>query len=166
MARVVVIGGGLGGISAAARLARLGHDVTLVERLLDIGGALRYVEEAGYRWDPETSATTLPAVLRDLFRKSGRPLERGLGLATLDLAPLDVVREHRFDDGTSVVLPASGRGAQLEAVDRGLGPGLGQEWLDWTQRFADVWAALRRDLFERAYSPAHAAKETRDLLRS
>ena len=35
MARVVVVGGGLGGLAAAARLAKLGHDVTLVERLAD-----------------------------------------------------------------------------------------------------------------------------------
>ncbi|HET8960212.1 FAD-dependent oxidoreductase, partial [Nocardioides sp.] len=32
MARVVVVGGGFGGLAAAARLAKLGHDVTLTER--------------------------------------------------------------------------------------------------------------------------------------
>ncbi|WP_235739175.1 FAD-dependent oxidoreductase [Nocardioides alcanivorans] len=33
MARVVVIGGGFGGMAAAARLAKRGHEVTVVERL-------------------------------------------------------------------------------------------------------------------------------------
>ena len=31
MARVVVIGGGFGGLASALRLAKLGHGVTLVE---------------------------------------------------------------------------------------------------------------------------------------
>ena len=46
-------------------------------------------------------------MLRDLFRKSGRPLER-----ELDLVPLDIVREHRFEDGSVLALPAGSRAAR------------------------------------------------------
>ena len=35
MSRVVVVGGGFGGLASAARLAKLGHEVTLLERLPD-----------------------------------------------------------------------------------------------------------------------------------
>ena len=56
-----------------------------------------------------------------LFRKSGRPLER-----EVDLQPLDLVREHRFADGSALRLPGGSRAAQLAAVDE-LGTGLGQQ---------------------------------------
>src|SRR6478735_9181324 len=130
MSRVVVIGAGLGGLAAAVRLAKLGHDVTLLERTDTLGGALSAVTEDGFTWDAGPSYTLLPAVVRDLFRKSGRPLER-----ELDLVPLDLVREHRFQDGTSLRLP-HGRAAQLEAFE-GLGRGLGQRWVDHVASYTD-----------------------------
>ena len=158
MARVVVIGGGFGGMAAAARLAKLGHDVTLLERSDGLGGALSTVELDGFAWDAGPTSTLLPAVIRDLFRKSGRPLER-----ELDLRPLDVVREHRFEDGSSLQLPGGSRAAQLTAVD-GLGPGLGQQWLDHVASYGDTWELLRREWFERPFDDDLAPRELRDLL--
>ena len=159
MSRVVVVGGGLGGCAAAARLAKLGHKVTLLERRDRVGGAVGYVEADGYRWDAGPASTALPAVLRDLFRKSGRPLER-----ELDLVPLDPVREHRFEDGTALPMPGGSRAAQHEAVERSLGAGLGDPWLAYTHAFADTWDRLRRNYLERSWSPDHADRETRALL--
>ena len=159
MARVVVVGGGLGGTASAARLAKLGHEVMLVERADRLGGAVGFLERDGYRWDTGPTATALPAVLRDLFRKSGRPLER-----ELDLVPVEPMREHRFEDGSAVALPSGSRAAQQQAIDAGLGPGLGDRWLDWTHGFADTWNLLRRDYLERPYSPDHVGKETRATL--
>jgi len=159
MARVVVVGGGLGGCASAARLAKLGHEVTLVERLGHVGGAIGFVEQDGYRWDTGPVSTPLPAVLRDLFRKSGRPLERELALVRLE-----PMREHRFADGSVVALPSGSRSAQQRAIDESLGEGLGDQWLDYTQGFADTWDALRRNYLERPYSPDHVGKETRSLL--
>ena len=109
MARVVVIGGGFGGLASALRLAKLGHHVTLVEER-ELGGALVPVTADGFTWDV-VAHTLLPAVVRDLFRKTGRPLEK-----ELDLVQLDCVREHWFADGSALVLPA-GRAAQLHAFD-------------------------------------------------
>jgi phytoene dehydrogenase-like protein len=161
MARVVVVGGGLGGSASAARLAKLGHDVTVLERLGRVGGAVGYVEAEGYRWDSGPVSTALPAVLRDLFRKSGRPLER-----ELELVPVQPLREHRFEDGSVLPLPSGSRSAQHEAVEAALGPGLGDRWLDYTHDFADTWHLLRRDYLERPWSPQLASRETRALLSS
>ena len=161
MSRVVVVGGGLGGAAAAARLAKLGHHVTLIERLDHVGGALGYVESEGYRWDSGPTATALPAVLRDLFRKSGRPLER-----ELELVPLDPMREHRFEDGSVLPLPSGSRAAQHDAIESALGKGLGDRWLEYTHGFADTWNLLRRDYLERLWSPEHSGRETRAILSS
>ena len=49
--RVVVVGGGFGGLASAARLAKLGHEVTLLERGDDLGGALASVTADGFTWD-------------------------------------------------------------------------------------------------------------------
>ena len=158
MARVVVIGGGFGGMAAAARLAKLGHDVTLLERSAGLGGALGTEELDGFAWDAGPTSTLLPAVIRDLFRKSGRPLER-----EVDLQPLDLVREHRFEDGSTLRLPGGSRAAQLAAVD-GLGPGLGQQWVDHVASYGEQWELLRKEWFERPFDADVAPRELTDLL--
>lgn len=49
---VVVIGGGIGGLTAAALLAARGVNVGLFERSSGVGGLVRPVEEAGFNFDP------------------------------------------------------------------------------------------------------------------
>jgi UDP-galactopyranose mutase len=158
VARVVVVGGGFGGMAAAARLARTGHEVTLLERSARLGGALGSESLDGFTWDAGPTSTLLPAVIRDLFRKSGRPLER-----ELDLQPLDPVREHRFADGSVLRLPGGSRAAQLAAFDA-LGPGLGQQWVDHVASYGDAWDLLRKEWYERPFDADLAPRELTDLL--
>src|SRR4051794_29384974 len=150
MARVVVIGGGFGGLASALRLAKLGHAVTLVEERT-LGGALVPVCSDGFTWD-SVGHTLLPAVVRDLFRKTGRPLEK-----ELELVALDCVREHWFDDGSALVLQV-GRAAQLQAFET-LGPGVGQSWLDHVAAYADDWEVLRRGYLEVPWTPDDLPRE-------
>jgi phytoene dehydrogenase-like protein len=159
MARVVVIGGGFGGLASAARLAKLGHEVTVVEQQPALGGALAYIEKDGFRWDAGPTSTLLPAVIRDFFRKSGRAAEK-----EIDLVPVEPVAQHRFADETVLDLPGGSRAAQLEAVESALGHGAGARWVSYVDDFAEVWEALRKDWFERPWSPEHAPKQTRALL--
>ena len=176
MSRVVVLGGGLAGCASAARLAKLGHDVVLVEARPTLGGALGLLEQDGYTWDTGPATTALPAVLRDLFRKSGRPLER-----ELDLVPVDPMREHRFSDGTVLRLPSGSRAAQLAAVDEAFGPAQdtkgrpvktgkgsgdtpGRQWVDYVHDQAEAWDLLRRDWFERSAGIERLPEATEKLL--
>ncbi|HEX2892585.1 MAG TPA: NAD(P)/FAD-dependent oxidoreductase [Marmoricola sp.] len=159
MARVVVIGGGFGGLASAARLAKLGHEVTLLEAAARLGGALGYVEEEGFRWDSGPTTTLLPAVIRDFFRKSGRPAEK-----EIDLVPVEPVRQHRFADGTVLDLPGGSRAAQLEAVRTAVGEEASRRWIGYVDDLAEVWEALRKDWFERPWSEEHASKDARSLL--
>lgn len=151
--RVTVVGGGIGGIAAAARLAKLGHSVTLLERLGTLGGAVTTVEADGFAWDAGPTYTLLPAVVRDLFRKSGRPIEK-----ELELEPLDLVREHWFADGTVLGLPGHSRADQLRAFDA-LAPGLGQQWVAYVDAFTDDWEVLRRAYFEVPWDRAALPRE-------
>ncbi len=156
--RVVVVGGGLGGLASAARLAKLGHEVTLVEGTDELGGALTTETVEGFAWDRGAHSTLLPAVLRDLFRKSGRPIER-----EVELEPVEVLRHHRFADGSEVRLPGGSRARQLEAFDA-LGPGLGQAWLDHVATYADTWEVLRRHYLEVPWTPSDLPRELARVL--
>ncbi|MCL8027011.1 phytoene desaturase family protein [Nocardioides bruguierae] len=158
MSRVVVVGAGLAGLAAALRCAKQGHEVVLLERGTTLGGALGTVAADGFTWDAGPDRTLLPAVVRDLFRKTGRPLER-----ELDLVPLEVHREHRFPDGTAVRLEA-GRAAAIRAVET-LGAGLGRAWAEHVGSYAGTWEALR-PTFEHPVPDAGPGEEAARLLRS
>ncbi|MGH3472383.1 MAG: phytoene desaturase family protein [Nocardioidaceae bacterium] len=146
MAKVVVVGAGVGGMAVAARLAKLGHQVTLCEQRTSLGGAMHFVEQDGFRWDAGPASTTIPAVLRDLFRKSGRPIER-----YVDLRMRDPSRRHVFPDRSYVDLPASSRSGQTDALDAALGAGSGQAWTAFVDRQEPVWDVLRLQVLDEPY---------------
>ncbi|MGN6722579.1 MAG: phytoene desaturase family protein [Marmoricola sp.] len=160
MSRIVVVGSGFGGLASALRLAKLGHDVTVIEAADQLGGALVPVSADGFTWNTVHS-TVLPAVTRDLFRKSGRALE-----AELELEPVAPARQHRFEDGTVLDLTSGSRAEQQAAIESAMGTEAAQEWTTYVDQFVPVWEAMRQDLFERPWSPEHASKETLDLLKS
>ncbi len=166
MARVVVVGGGYGGLASAARLGKLGHDVTLLEASDGLGGALTSISQDGFTWDAGPHALLVPAVVRDLFRKSGRPLGSELGLDGDDgLVPLEVVREHRFVDTTTLRLPGGSRRAQCDAFEE-LDTGLGTAWDSYVSDFDEVWDLMRRNYFEEPWRPDAMPKDMVKLLGS
>ena len=71
MARVVVVGAGLGGLASAARLAAQGHAVTVLEQSEQVGGKLGLLTVDGHAFDTGPSLVTLPQVYRDLFAATG-----------------------------------------------------------------------------------------------
>jgi len=64
---VAVVGAGLGGLAAAARLAAVGHAVTVLEQSDGVGGKLGRYERHGHVFDTGPSLVTMPQVYRDLF---------------------------------------------------------------------------------------------------
>ena len=138
MSRVVVVGAGIGGLAAAARLATLGHQVTVCEQGDVVGGKLGCHEQDGFRFDTGPSLLTLPAVYRDLFRATGRPLED-----VLDLVHLDPAFRYRFPDGTVLDLPGTGGHDVVAAMDDVLGAGAGADWRRLMVRADAMWALTR-----------------------
>jgi phytoene desaturase len=145
VAEVVVVGAGMGGLAVAARLATLGHRVTVCERSEDIGGKLGWFTRDGFSFDTGPSLLTLPAVYRDLFLKTGGPLE-----AEVDLVPVDPVCHYRFADGVELDLPNASRGAVTAALDTAFGAGAGADWAGLMDRAGRIWDATRGPFLESA----------------
>lgn len=144
MARVVVVGAGVGGLAAAARLAALGHDVTVCEQADRVGGKLGLLERDGFRFDTGPSLLTLPQVFRDLFADTGDPLE-----AVLQLRQVEPIARYRFADGTGLDATAD-LDAFATALDESLLPGSGGDWRRFLARAGRIWDATRGPFLETA----------------
>ncbi|NBU39834.1 MAG: FAD-dependent oxidoreductase, partial [Planctomycetia bacterium] len=100
--RVVVVGGGLGGLAAACTLAARGYAVTLCDKNAWVGGKAAVLSEAGFRFDMGPTILTIPRVLKRIWSEAGRDLE-----SALDLVPLDPQWRSFFTDGTTLDLSAN-----------------------------------------------------------
>ncbi|MFJ7774348.1 phytoene desaturase family protein [Streptomyces yangpuensis] len=145
MARIAVIGAGMGAMATAARLAVAGHRVTVYERGATYGGAVGWYERDGFAFDTGPGLLHLPAVYRDLFVKTGkRPLEDCVDMAQADPAVRHVLPAHGID----VTLPGASHGGVAAAFDAAFGQGAGARWNGVLGRARDVWDATRRPLLE------------------
>jgi phytoene desaturase len=82
--RVVVVGGGLGGLSAAIHLRLQGRAVLLLESNAQVGGRANRISEAGFHWDTGPTLLNYPWVFRDLFKAAGRDMDDYLELVEVD----------------------------------------------------------------------------------
>ncbi|WP_290056538.1 phytoene desaturase family protein [Amycolatopsis solani] len=96
--RVVVVGAGLAGLSAALHLAGRGRSVVVVERDPGPGGRAGRVDLDGYRLDTGPTVLTMPELLGDAFAAVGTDLADHVRLTRLEPA-----YTARFGDGS--VLP-------------------------------------------------------------
>ena len=138
MAKVAVCGGGFAAMAAAVRLVSLGHDVTVVTDETTLGAPVGSYARDGFRFDTGSTHVTLPAVLRDLFRKSGPPLEK-----ELDLVPVEPAACYLLANGRTLDLPNASRAGALRAFTEAFGPDTAGQWDALIRRGEAVWEALR-----------------------
>jgi phytoene desaturase len=110
---VVVVGAGLGGLSAALRLAGAGRQVTLLERESGPGGRAGMLELDGYRFDTGPTVLTMPDLIADAFDCVGEQMEDWL-----DLQPVDPLYRAFYPDGSSLDVHADidATAAEIERV--------------------------------------------------
>ena len=72
--RVVVVGAGLAGLSAALHLAGRGRAVTVVERWQHPGGRVGRLDVDGYQLDTGPTVLTMPDIIDDTFAAVGESL--------------------------------------------------------------------------------------------
>ena len=82
--RVIVIGSGFSGLSAASNLAARGYSVTLLEKNKTIGGRARSFSEKGYTFDMGPSWYWMPDVFEEYFRSFGKEVSDYYKLTRVD----------------------------------------------------------------------------------
>ncbi|MGE0137532.1 MAG: phytoene desaturase family protein [Ilumatobacteraceae bacterium] len=146
--RVVVIGAGLGGLSAACHLAGAGHHVTVVERSNQPGGLAGSIEIGSYRFDSGPTVLTMPELFERCFRAVGVEMRE-----LLTPRPLDPMYRACFADGSEIRV-LHGRDAMADEIRRVCGSGQ----VDGFHRFVDWVTALYQlempNFIERNYDSA------------
>jgi len=92
----VVIGSGLGGLAAAARLGARGYQVTVLEKLDQPGGRARMFRQDGFSFDAGPTIITAPFVFEELWQFCGAKLSDDV-----KLVPMEPFYRLRFDDGST-----------------------------------------------------------------
>jgi phytoene desaturase len=93
--RIIVIGSGFGGLAAAVRLQRRGHDVLLLEKRDKPGGRAYVYEQDGFKFDGGPTVITAPWLIEELFQDAGRHTED-----YVQMVPIDPFYRIFFHDGT------------------------------------------------------------------
>lgn len=111
---VVIIGGGVAGLSAAIRLAVSGWQVELFEQNPSLGGKMGQIERDGFRWDTGPSVITMRSVFEELFQVANRNLTD-----YLQLEPLEPLTRYFYPNNTR--LDASSHlprmASEIEAIE-------------------------------------------------
>lgn len=134
--RIAIIGGGLGGLSAACTLAARGYRVTLFDKNSWPGGKAAVLSDSGFSFDMGPTILTLPSVLRRIFTEANRPIED-----YLDLVKLDPQWRCFFQDG-SVLDLLENTDSMVDELNR-FSPGTGIEggyrrFMDLSERLHDI----------------------------
>ena len=132
--RIVVVGAGLAGLSAALRLRGAGREVTVVERAPGPGGRAGRVERSGYALDTGPSVFTAPELVDDALAAVGERLAD-----RVVLTPLATTYRAQFADGSALDVHAD-RDAFAAEVERVCGAGSGAE----LRRYLDHLVELHR----------------------
>jgi 1-hydroxycarotenoid 3,4-desaturase len=145
--RVIVIGAGVGGLAAAADLARRGADVRVLERAATPGGKMRQVEVDGTAIDAGPTVFTMRWIFESLFTDAGRRIED-----FLTLHPAETLARHAWRQGGELDLFADIDRA-ADAIADFAGPRDAQGYRDFCARGADIFRTLR-DSFIGAQRPS------------
>jgi phytoene desaturase (3,4-didehydrolycopene-forming) len=179
---IVIIGAGVGGTATAARLAREGFRVTVVEKNDFSGGRCSLIRHDGYRFDQGPSLYLMPKLFEDAFADLDERVEDHLELLRCE----NNYKIH-FDDGESIHLTSDLTRMKTE-MERVEGPeGFGRfldflrethvhyqkgTWIALKKNFESIWDLIRLEyvpeilrlhLFDKIYRRASLYFKTKRM---
>lgn len=157
---IVVIGAGIGGMCAAARLARIGHNVTIYEASDRTGGKCRTEWIGRYAFDTGPSLLTIPAVYRDFFQRTGQHMGQ-----VLEIEPVDPSFQYRFHDGKEVTFTNLSRKKTLQAISESFGEQAAGQWDSVLNRAERMWDVSREPFIESELRSPLSLLKRRHILR-
>ena len=141
--RVVVVGAGLGGLSAAMHLAGAGHEVVLLERETQPGGRAGRLEIDGFKFDTGPTVLTMPDLIDDAFSALGEDYRDWL-----DLIPLDPAYRAFYPDGSTLDVYADPQRMAAE-IEAKIGPDEAAGYLRFVDYVARMYDVEIRDFMDR-----------------
>lgn len=119
--KIIVIGAGIGGITAATHLARHGFQVTALEKNDRPGGRCDRITRDGHQFDTGPTLLVMPLLYEAEFSALGTSMHE-----VLDLQRVDPTYHLVFDDGSQLALTSDMKSLQeqLETFERGSFQGL------------------------------------------
>ncbi|KAJ3291515.1 hypothetical protein HDU79_002342 [Rhizoclosmatium sp. JEL0117] len=124
--RIVIIGAGVGGTAAAARLATLGHEVVVLEKNSFGGGRCSLISEKGFRFDQGPSILLMPQIFQETYADLGFNMDD-----VLDVRKCDTNYKIHFPDNDSLTMTTDlvEMKKEFERVE----PGSFEGFLGWMQ---------------------------------
>lgn len=118
---VVIVGGGLGGLSAGIHLRLAGYPVTILEANDRVGGRANQLQLDGFTFDTGPSLLNYPWVFEDLFKAAGRNFAD-----YVEPIPVDPSVSFQWRDGTVFRLSSNLQSlmAECERIEPGSRPNL------------------------------------------
>ncbi|CAB4844665.1 unannotated protein [freshwater metagenome] len=156
---VIVVGAGMGGMCAATRLAKAGHQVHVYEASDQVGGKCRTEWIGQYAFDTGPSLLTLPAVYKDFFLKTGKPIE-----SVLELTPVNPSFDYRFTDGSSVQFTNLSQYDTLQSIEQSFGVSAKHEWQELMRRAEKMWDVSREPFIESELTSPLSLLKRRSLI--
>ncbi|MCW2598284.1 MAG: crtD [Frankiales bacterium] len=141
--RVVVVGAGLAGLSAALRLVGAGREVTVIEREHVPGGRAGILELGGYRFDTGPTVLTMPDLIADALDCVGERTEDWL-----ELEPVSPLYRAFYPDGSTLDVKAD-RGEMAEEVRRVCGPAEAHGYLRYVEFVSRLYRYEMKDFIDR-----------------
>ncbi|NHC12343.1 phytoene desaturase family protein [Motilibacter deserti] len=141
--RVVVVGAGLAGLSAALRLAGAGRQVTVVEREAVPGGRAGLRLDGGYAFDTGPTVLTMPDLLADALDCVGERLEDWL-----ELTPVAPLYRATYADGSTLDVHADVDDMSAE-IERVCGPAEAAGYRRYVDFVSELYRHEMRDFIDR-----------------
>jgi phytoene desaturase len=143
--RTVIVGAGLGGLSAACHLAGGGHDVLVVEAADGPGGRAGTLDRNGYRFDTGPTVLTMPHLIDRCFEAAGVD-----GASLLELRPVDPMYRATYADGSELRV-RHGRDAMTAEISAVCGPTEAAAFGTFCDRLAALYELEQPNFIERNF---------------
>ncbi|HHM2884186.1 TPA: phytoene desaturase family protein [Staphylococcus aureus] len=142
--KIAVIGAGVTGLAAAARIASQGHEVTIFEKNNNVGGRMNQLKKDGFTFDMGPTIVMMPDVYKDVFTACGKNYED-----YIELRQLRYIYDVYFDHDDRITVPTDL--AELQQMLESIEPGSTHGFMSFLTDVYKKYEIARRYFLERTY---------------
>ena len=142
--KIGIVGGGVSGLAAAARLSANGHQVDLYEKGEQVGGRMNQIKQDGFTFDMGPTIVMMPEIYRDVFSYANRNMDE-----YLEIKQLPYIYDVYFSEDDKVRVPTDL--AQLKDMLESIEPGSTHGFMSFLTDIYKRYEIARKYFLERAF---------------